>query len=269
MDREEGFGVTTAIWGPLLWKMIHACLLAAKPRHALVVKRFFEALSRAMPCVYCRRSLCSFLEEMKRRSGGKDIANHVESNGASRWGFDLHNLVNDKLDAQAFREDAKKKGIGEIATDILIERGMFRGKRISFECMERRLRVQDCFGLLSGDVFQSMQLFVLQLGEDPKKVSSVRIEALQEYFGALAEFVGILCDSMPRLLESLRTLAKCASMKREWTEKDLYKLVWLSRRRHDVPDGYETPAERIAACDASFDRIKTARSHRCTKGTCF
>lgn len=145
-SSDEGHGVTTAIWGPLVWKMIHAILASAKPSDAETVCGFFRALANAMPCKFCRASLATFLETM-RKATGKDVDEHVRSKTAEKWGYDLHNLVNDKLDKQAFLSSGGTEAM------LAKHEKLYEGHRISFECMQRRVRVQDNNGLLAGDVF--------------------------------------------------------------------------------------------------------------------
>lgn len=87
----------TRFWGPSGWKLIH--LVAAEPmnteRHRKAVAAWFALLPYVLPCKYCRASLTDYydaqpLTEIILRDPAK----------FSRWAYDIHNRVNEKLREQ-------------------------------------------------------------------------------------------------------------------------------------------------------------------------
>jgi len=262
----EGLGVTTAIWGPLVWKILHAVLAAAKPMHAKRVCRLFTALSEAMPCKFCRDSLRVFLWEMREETGA-DIDRHVAEGRQEVWGYLLHEKVNDKLDAQAFRDAAIRVGVGEKTAEIWGSMKLFRGKRISFECMQRRLRTQERFGLLAGIVFQSLQLFALQLGP-VAPVPMQRLSAFVEYVRALAD--ALECIFPKEVVISLQSVASLLGKIHGSTiaDRDVFALLWAARRQHEPSKTFKSNDRMRAACEKDYGAITLARSKACMRGTC-
>ena len=87
----------TRFWGPSGWKLIH--LVAAEPmkteRHRKAVAAWFSLLPYILPCRYCRASLTDYyvaqpLTETILRDPSR----------FSRWAYDIHNRVNEKLREQ-------------------------------------------------------------------------------------------------------------------------------------------------------------------------
>ncbi len=211
------------------------------------------ALQPGMPCFFCRASLPIFLQQMRDTSGMR-VDDHVKRGTAFRWSFDLHNLVADKLDRQAFEDRAAKEGMSNAAIRLHIEKHLYRGKRLPFECLERRLRTRENYGLVAADVFENMQLFILQLGPG-RTTSAERVGALQAYFAALADMIEI-CAPSYRLVEAVRDVARCATSKTAWTERDMYALVWLARYNYETPPKFRLGNfERGTLCKASYDSI--------------
>lgn len=91
-------GMMTKIWGPNLWVGIH-CITFGYPLKPTEIQKqnyltFFKQLGNVLPCKYCRESYNKFITEditvlnmdtMKDRSS------------VTRWLYNLHNKVNDKL----------------------------------------------------------------------------------------------------------------------------------------------------------------------------
>ncbi len=89
-------GVSTCVWGPPLWRILHTISFAPTQQlraHANVVVRFMLNLSDVLPCKWCRLSYAQFMGEMP------DLRATIEMGGIARWMFDLHARVNAKLNA--------------------------------------------------------------------------------------------------------------------------------------------------------------------------
>jgi hypothetical protein len=87
----------TRFWGPSGWKLIH--LIAAEPmkteRHRKAVAAWFALLPFVLPCKFCRASLTDYY---KAQPLTHDIL--TEPTRFSRWAYDIHNRVNEKLREQ-------------------------------------------------------------------------------------------------------------------------------------------------------------------------
>ena len=105
-----------SIWGSKLWGIIFdTCWLLEKSGHLLSQKAieatqiFFQSMRYLLPCKYCRDSYNIYLSQLNQCPPfGK---------GALKWGYDLKNLVNKKLD---------KKDIPK------------------FECVQKRMKTWSC-----------------------------------------------------------------------------------------------------------------------------
>ena len=88
----------TRFWGPSGWKLLH--LIAASPhKHPQKVFEWFTLLPYVLPCKFCRASLQEYYEALPLtldivRGQGKG------NTSFSRWLYDIHNMVNDKLREQ-------------------------------------------------------------------------------------------------------------------------------------------------------------------------
>jgi hypothetical protein len=87
----------TRFWGPSGWKLLH--LIAAEPmrteRHRKAVSAWFALLPYVLPCKYCRASLSDYF-------AAQPLTHHILTDPArfSRWIYDIHNRVNEKLREQ-------------------------------------------------------------------------------------------------------------------------------------------------------------------------
>jgi hypothetical protein len=84
----------TRFWGPSGWKLLH--LTATAPvAHPTKVLRWFELLPYVLPCKYCRYSLSEYYEKLPLT-----LATVKSPSAFSRWAYEIHNMVNDKLRGQ-------------------------------------------------------------------------------------------------------------------------------------------------------------------------
>jgi hypothetical protein len=94
-------GLMTRIWGPSGWLFLHCISFGfpykidpTNPEHLEKQNdyyRFFYYLGKVLPCKYCRDSYMDFftkLSPMSHLGTRKEI---------TKWLYDIHNLVNDKL----------------------------------------------------------------------------------------------------------------------------------------------------------------------------
>jgi hypothetical protein len=98
-------GLMTRLWGPSGWLFLHCVTFGypykidpTNPEHIEKQNdyyRFFYYLGKVLPCKYCRNSYADFFTEnspMRHLGTREDL---------SKWLYDVHNLVNDKLGVPA------------------------------------------------------------------------------------------------------------------------------------------------------------------------
>ena len=90
-------GLITKIWGPSLWIGLH-CITFGYPvnpteQQKKDYKIFFEKVGEVLPCKHCRESYKIFIKEQNT-----NIDYALENrNSLTKWLYDIHNKVNDKL----------------------------------------------------------------------------------------------------------------------------------------------------------------------------
>jgi hypothetical protein len=98
-------GLMTRLWGPSGWLFLHCITFGypykidpTNPEHLAKQNdyyRFFYYLGKVLPCKYCRNSYDEFFAKnspMRHLGSREDL---------SKWLFDVHNMVNDKLGVPA------------------------------------------------------------------------------------------------------------------------------------------------------------------------
>jgi hypothetical protein len=94
-------GLMTRIWGPSGWLFLHCISFGypykinpTNPEHLEKQNdyyRFFYYLGKVMPCKYCRNSYMDFFTKKS------PISNLGSRKEFTKWLYDIHNMVNDKL----------------------------------------------------------------------------------------------------------------------------------------------------------------------------
>jgi hypothetical protein len=108
-DSKE-HGLITKIWGPALWKSLHSITFAypinPTAEDKTHYKNFFLNLGFVMPCKYCRDSYQKFIgigfntsKEVNLEPSINELNDAVLENRTTltKWLYNLHNRVNDKL----------------------------------------------------------------------------------------------------------------------------------------------------------------------------
>ena len=98
-------GLMTRLWGPSGWLFLHCVTFGypfkidpTNPEHLAKQNdyyRFFYYLGKVLPCKYCRNSYDEFFAT---NSPMRHLGSREE---LSKWLYDVHNLVNDKLGVPA------------------------------------------------------------------------------------------------------------------------------------------------------------------------
>lgn len=98
----------TVTWGPSAWFFLHTVSFNYPENPTLSDKKhysdFFTNLKYILPCVYCRESYTAFL---KNHPLSSNVLSSREK--LTKWLYDIHNLVNDKLRNQYLNGESDHK----------------------------------------------------------------------------------------------------------------------------------------------------------------
>lgn len=163
----------TAVWGPHVWALVHATAcgvgsgMPARAPLPRAVSKMMRALRGVLPCTFCRKSYDGFFKQLEEKAGAP--FEELLCADLPRFTYDLHELVNDKLDAQRCETAMAQLGLPSRVSQALRARAMatgaFRGRRISFEVWERRQQVSPTV-LSPGNVLDVLFVTALNYPED-------------------------------------------------------------------------------------------------------
>lgn len=206
-------GFSTPIWGPPLWRILHtlgaqlsrhhisATQLAATPNtntaHTSIVSRgkrhkrntplvsatvahtistWLHTLATILPCYFCRDSYAEFLKMMQNTHG--PVVDVITRGQLSKWMYDMHELVNDKLDKQHATKTLMPM-LGKMCsaasavpiTPVQLEMALahndaYRGRRITFECVQKRYVITP-ISFSTQDVWDVLSIFALNYPTRP------------------------------------------------------------------------------------------------------
>ena len=95
-DYNSGDGMLTGVWGPALWHTLHTMSFnyPVKPskEQKKYYKEFFTNLQNVLPCKYCRDN---YKVNLKTIPLTRKVLKNRDN--FSKWVYDMHNLVNDRL----------------------------------------------------------------------------------------------------------------------------------------------------------------------------
>jgi len=105
LNKNVDNGLMTRLWGPSGWLFLHCVTFGypfkidpTNPEHLQKQNdyyRFFYYLGKVLPCKYCRNSYDEFF---MKTSPLRSLGTRAD---LTKWLYDVHNLVNDKLGVPA------------------------------------------------------------------------------------------------------------------------------------------------------------------------
>jgi hypothetical protein len=90
----------TRFWGPSGWQLYHLIAESYNDKKQEKYELFFNSIKFVLPCRFCRESATKFLTELPVHPAMKS------KNTLTKWLYDFHNLVNNKLRMQC-KDDPK------------------------------------------------------------------------------------------------------------------------------------------------------------------
>lgn len=98
MENNLNNGLITKIWGKHLWEALHAITFGYPINPTEEQKdnyyNYFKLTSEVLPCIYCRKSYKTFIEEGNTKLVRESFKNRQT---LTKWLYDLHEEVNKKL----------------------------------------------------------------------------------------------------------------------------------------------------------------------------
>jgi hypothetical protein len=99
-NSDSNNGLMTNLWGPPTWESFHAITFGYPINPTEEQKQdymnYFTFLGKVLPCIYCRVSYQKFINDQSG-SAYLNIDTMKSRETLTRWGFALHNAVNNKL----------------------------------------------------------------------------------------------------------------------------------------------------------------------------
>lgn len=167
-----------------MWALVHATACgvgSGLPERAPLprpVSKMMRALRGVLPCTFCRKSYDGFFKQLEQKAGAP--FEQLLCADLPRFTYDLHELVNDKLDAQRCEAAMAQLGLPTKVTQALHARAMatgaFRGRRISFEVWQRRQQVSPTV-LSPANVLDVLFVTALNYPEDSDEDASAAAAA--------------------------------------------------------------------------------------------
>ncbi len=293
------------MWGSALWKVLTGIAFGLKDAlgdKALPgeVVTLFTVLGGVLPCTYCRASYhqftCELLESPPSSSSAdlKELLGKLVCSHMPKFVYDLHNKVNNKLDAQWFSKKvpalAKRLNMTAAAlTQALKAERFCEGRRPSWESLERSHAI---FSLKCTAPDVMSVLFMLALsypdyttaklsgeGVDTRDPAERRSD-FDEFMGALPQVMRQSKCGDDRLADIIEntweycTTGECEhdtehmdSVTRECmnqvgkkrregklTRDDMFMLVWVLRARYK--EGVCSSSLQVALTDAQAVRAR-------------
>lgn len=260
--------MNTYIWGPPLWRLVHSVAYCAKPQHADELALFFLSFKKVLPCVYCRKSFEEFERALTR---DKPLSGIIQDNKLFRWSYELHDLVNEKLDRQEFEKQTD--------TTVPQTEQCLRAKQLSFECLTKRHKLHPV-NVTVTDMFDILFIFALNYPEDEKDEELwVKRQAYKQFLLRLPLVVHILItygdrliairqDPLLRFQQAYMMLtADSLSQTVLDSRKNLFcaiLLIWATYYRYDV----STSKSAKQLYSTMVERYSVVRANACQHGSC-
>lgn len=157
----------TRFWGPDGWKLLHSIAQKYSDRPTESQRKtyslFFNCLKYVLPCIYCRNSFTEYTNILP-------VDEHLENREKlTKWMYDIHNMVNDKLRKQGLNNNA------DPSYEEIYNR---------YNIYVSLLNVSDCRNMPGWDFFYSI---IFNFPDNKSDIEYVRLTNYIIFFNLLAE----------------------------------------------------------------------------------
>ena len=151
------------LWGPSLWTVLHG--LAALQTRPADMEIILKGLCELLPCSLCQNSYCGFYKNLT------NVKAICESGEGPKLVWQIHNLVNDKLEGQRLEKFMLEIKATPAMRDKMVANAKLLSNRPSFDVVMKRaaLATTQLQYIHQDDIFRVLFAFVLNSGNDAKK----------------------------------------------------------------------------------------------------
>ncbi len=255
-------------WGFRMWPVKHGLAFSKHPRAPRAYQNFNQMAQAIIPCGACCGSFREFRQKVRpsRLTPGPGGAweARATSEELRRASYDLHECVNDKLDAQHFEVQLGEiaDGAGAAAPLIRALAPLLRGRRLPYEKLAKRQEHTTSIDLSSTWIM----LCIMSLNYHPER--AVHRAGFAAMVPIMAEVFGILGGTSDCAKRSEDVLGRVGGIP-EWAMESsnaLFAWVCALRARAMHP-------EMGPRCIASWIvgercRLRSARAGNCSAISC-
>jgi len=151
------------LWGPHLWTVLHG--LAALQTRPGDMETILKGLCVLLPCSLCQNSYCSFYKNLT------NVRAICERGEGPKLVWEIHNLVNDKLETQRLEKFMAEIKATPAQRDKMLAAKRILSNRPSFDVVMKRAALASTQQqyIHKDDIFRVLFAFVLNSGDDDTK----------------------------------------------------------------------------------------------------
>lgn len=279
--RWQPHGVSTLVWGPDLWRILHALSFLVTARNGDDVARLLTLLGPLLPCEFCRASWPTFAAQLVA-AAGVDVPTIVARGAFPRFVYDAHNLVNDKLTRQRFgvltealagpladRLSRPRLGLAAALAAVVSETdGAYADldRRPSWLCVLKRYHTAGAVPFDGDAVWRVLLLFTLSY-------AAAAAPTMLEFLRVLARLLALVPAHAARLTPALVTAADAlegmAAKGVLVDQKAVFVTLALAQARYNgLDDLLADRASRNVYLNDTHARIEAAAAGACLGGVC-
>lgn len=268
--------MNTAIWGPPLWRVLHTLSYSVNNisnLHADKVVNFINTLKYVLPCVYCRTSFRRFIDEVNEKYK-ESLYNIIKHNNFYSWMYDIHTLVNEKLDWQRAIEVLKPSGLSDEIMNSIRKDGVFKSRQITLECLTKRFMVRPV-SFCTDDIWDILIIFALNFPLSRDDEYNIKVEEYRNFFilfpeilmiifsGAAGKLVQVLIEGLNDVFFQPALTSPDECLRWVIVQNIAYK------NNLSVLSVYETKTNMVDSHKTqTLEIFNVVRAHRCSHGSC-
>lgn len=254
--------MNTWIWGPPKWKFLHTLSFSPQvPRYSVQIGAFVNTLKFVLPCIFCRDSYTGFVTALEQKYG-MPVAAVAQAGRLSHFFYDLHDLVNNKLDKQNTHEQLEKQGVDVSTLSVAQDTAMCRKRQITFECLSKRFAIRPV-QMCADDLWEVLLIFALNMDDTWSRASEEQKQNWIHFFDLLPLMVqvatGVEHNGLPRLLHDTKAATRQAIEDGKMT---IFSTIVYKKC---VFDSTDYSPERV---NQYLTKMSAARATTCIHGSC-
>lgn len=254
--------MNTSLWGPPLWRICHGVSVLFVPSTPTPVSEpisereseddmvtFIDLMKTVLPCRFCRESLRTFIPQLA------DVHASIRAGTLNRWMYDLHNLVNKKLQTQRCVEAS--------ITDDAMQAALITLNTLPFDTFLKRVEIASrrLFSVLDIEIvlcIMALNSFdTANADADTNRDNIKAFSAFVRLLGRLLAVCGVTEYGIDAKLVSCEALIKESE-----TAADAIRHILFATSRGEM-DTEDAPRNMVGI----LARYNTARAKACSSQT--